>query len=104
MTKEIIATGKSIDLAVEAGCAELGVPRDAVSVEVLEQPSKSLFGLKTTDAKVKLTLDITAADRAAEFVGDVLEKMGLEATINVSQTEDGILVDLEGPDMGIGLG
>ena len=104
MTKEIIATGKTIELAIEAGCAQLGVERDCVSIEVLEAPSKSLFGLKTTDAKVKLTLDVSAADRAVNFLGDVLGKMGLAATITASQSEEGIFIDLEGPDMGIVIG
>lgn len=104
MTKEIIVTGKTIDAAVEAGCAQLSVSRDNVQVEVIEAPSKSLFGLKTTEAKVKLILDITAADKAADFIGDVLGKMGLEATINVSRAEEGLFVELEGPDMGIVIG
>ena len=36
MEKSIIATGKTIDLAIQAALNELKMDRDAVSVEVLE--------------------------------------------------------------------
>ena len=35
MEKFITATGKSIDLAIEAGLMQLGMDRDSVSVEIL---------------------------------------------------------------------
>ena len=38
MEKFITATGKSIDLAIEAGLTQLGMDRDSVSVEILETP------------------------------------------------------------------
>ncbi len=56
MQNEIICTGKTIELAIEQGLAELGLSRDDVSVEILETPVKRLF--KSTPAKVKLTRDV----------------------------------------------
>lgn len=43
MEKFITATGKSIDLAIEAGLTQLGMDRDSVSVEILETPKSWLF-------------------------------------------------------------
>ena len=37
MEKTIVATGKTIDAAVEAALAQLGLDRDSVSVQVLQQ-------------------------------------------------------------------
>ena len=37
MEKTLIATGKSIDLAIEAALNQLGMSRDDVSVQVLQQ-------------------------------------------------------------------
>ena len=51
--QEIITTGKTVDEAVEAACAQLGLSRDDVSVEILEMPQKKLFGSKP--AKVRVT-------------------------------------------------
>ncbi len=55
MQNEIICTGKTIDLAIEEGLAQLGLSRDDVSVEILETPVRRLF--KSTPAKVKITRD-----------------------------------------------
>ncbi len=60
--REVIATGRTVEEATEAGCAELGLGRDAVSVEILELPQKKLF--KTLPAKVKVT-DTASADEPA---------------------------------------
>lgn len=54
---KIVATGKTVEDAVEQGLAQWGVSRDHVSVQILSQPSKGflgLFGVK--EAKVELTL------------------------------------------------
>lgn len=51
--REVIATGKTVDEAVENGCRELGLSRDAVRYEILEMPLRKLF--KTLPAKVKVS-------------------------------------------------
>lgn len=53
--REVIATGKTVEEATEAGCTQLGLSRDEVSVEILEMPSKKLF--KTLPAKVRITAE-----------------------------------------------
>ena len=54
--REAIGTGKTIELAIEAACAQLGVERDAenVSTEILEMPVNKLF--RHIPAKVKVTV------------------------------------------------
>lgn len=56
MDREIIATGLTVDEALDAACEKLGVSRDDVTYEVLEMPKKKFFGLKTIPAKVKVVL------------------------------------------------
>ncbi len=56
MDREIIATGLTVDEALDAACEKLGVSRDDVTYEVLEMPKKKFFGLKTVPAKVKVVL------------------------------------------------
>jgi len=52
-----VATGKTIEEAVERGLLELKVSRDRVTVNVLEQPSRGFLGLiGAKAAKVELTL------------------------------------------------
>ena len=58
MFKFIEATGKTLDLAIQAGLDQLQMDRDSVSVEVLEQPRSGFFGIGATPAKVKLTYEV----------------------------------------------
>lgn len=57
MAKMIEKTGKSVDEALNAALDELGVSKDDVDVEVLETPSKGIFGLfGTKPARIKVTV------------------------------------------------
>ena len=55
MAKMIEKTGKSVDEALNAALDELGVGKDDVDVEVLETPSKGIFGIfGTKPARIKV--------------------------------------------------
>ena len=58
MEKKIIATGKTIDLAVEAALAQLGLTRDDISYEVLALPKAGFLGFGKADAKVQVTYEV----------------------------------------------
>ena len=57
MEKTIIATGKSIDLAIESALTQLSLTRDDVSVEVLSQAKAGFLGIGATPAKVAVTYE-----------------------------------------------
>lgn len=51
------AVGRSVDEAVEEAMSALGeTSRDAVSIEVVEEPKKGFLGLGGQDAKVRVTM------------------------------------------------
>lgn len=54
--KFVEATGESVEEAIASGLSELGVGPTEVIVEVLEEPSKGVFGLGAHPAKVRLQL------------------------------------------------
>ena len=58
MEKTLIATGKTIDLAVEAALAQLGMDRDDVSVQVLQQAKPGFLGFGAQNAKVQVTYEV----------------------------------------------
>ena len=58
MEKFITATGKTIDLAIEAALEQLKMDRDSVSVEVLENPKSGFLGFGACPAKVKVTYEV----------------------------------------------
>ena len=57
MEKTIVATGKTIDLAIEAALTQLGLDRDSVSVEVLAQAKSGFLGLGSQPAKIQVTYE-----------------------------------------------
>ncbi len=57
MEKSLIATGKTIDLAVDAAVAQLGLTRDDISYEVLALPKAGFLGLGAQPAKVKVSYE-----------------------------------------------
>ena len=57
MEKTLIASGKTIDLAVESALAQLGLDRDSVSVMVLQQAKAGFLGFGAQPAKVQVTYE-----------------------------------------------
>jgi len=55
--KTIIATGKTIDLAIDSALTQLGLSRDDVSVQVLAQAKPGFLGLGAAPAKVEVTYE-----------------------------------------------
>ena len=57
MEKTIITSGKTIDLAIESALAQLGLDRDSVSVQVLQQAKAGFLGFGAQPAKVQVTYE-----------------------------------------------
>lgn len=55
----------SIDEAVDSGLAELGLLREDVEIEILDEGSRGLFGLGSRQARVRLTVKSLASTTAA---------------------------------------
>ncbi len=57
MEKTIVTSGKSIDLAIDAALQQLGLDRDSVSVQVLQQAKSGFLGFGAQPAKVQVTYE-----------------------------------------------
>jgi len=64
----IEATGADVEAAVAAGLARLGVDRDAVKIEVLDEGSRGVFGLRVREARVRLMPELRASPRPVPVV------------------------------------
>ncbi len=51
---EIIAP--TVDEAIQKGLADLGLPREAVDIEILDEGGKGLFGLGNRQARIRLSI------------------------------------------------
>jgi len=62
-TLEVIAP--SVDEAIEKGLADLGLPREAVEVEVLDQGTRGLFHIGSRQARIRLAVKSSSMERPA---------------------------------------
>ena len=58
MNKSIVTTGKTIDLAIAAALEQLGLDRDSVSVQVLENARTGFLGIGASPAKVEVSYEV----------------------------------------------
>lgn len=95
---------KTVDEAVNQALAELGVSKDAVEIEIIEE-SKGLFGiLGSKEVKVRVTQkEREEILKAKEFLSGVTERLGLDVNLNISFDEEKNLLKVELKGEGLGL-
>lgn len=100
MKRSVEATGRTVDEAVQTALAQLGVERQHATVEILEAPSKGLFGLiGQRDARVRVTINRGKADFAREFVQTVAEKLQLDVLTELVEDGQQAEIRIYGPDV-----
>jgi len=72
-TLEIIAP--TINEAIEKGLAELGLPREAVEIEILDEGSRGLFGFGSHQARIRLIVKQSAAEASPSNVSVAMEEI-----------------------------
>ena len=66
MEKTLIATGKTMDAAIESALTQLGMDREQVSVQLLSKEKSGFLGIGAQPAKVQVTYEVPdPAPRAA---------------------------------------
>ena len=103
--KEIITTGKTVDLAIEEACRQLQTAREKVEFEIIDLPKKGLFGLKTYPAKVRVFVKENKEEMAVEYITAVLKAMGAQDfTAEASRDGENLNITLKGDDLGFVIG
>lgn len=104
--REIEMSGKTIDEAVKSALEKLGLTKDKVDVEVLEEGNKGIFNfLGKKDAKVLVKEKFNYADQIRAFLNSIFKSMNIDVNINIEEKEDNVIkVNLDGENMGIIIG
>ncbi len=124
-------TGRSVDEAVEKALEELGVEKTDVEIEVIEEPQKGFLGLGGKEAKIRVSFPggtkvgregvsrqasgerrepqeaggMTEESVAVRsLISNILRLMKVEATIEIAEKEDSIIVDIWGEDVALLIG
>ena len=104
--KVVEKTGRTVEEAVAAGVMELGVEKERVTVEILEEPAKKgIFGiLGTRMARVRISYEDDPGLLACKFIENVCSTMGVLAVCEASKKNEHWYVSISGPDLGILIG
>ncbi|MFA5523714.1 MAG: RNA-binding cell elongation regulator Jag/EloR [Tissierellales bacterium] len=106
--KSVVRIAKTVDEAISLALLDLNCAKEDVIVEVLEEPSKGLFGfIGTKEARVKVTITNDPVSLAEDFLNSVLDNMNIVATVSVEKKDTELLVDIRNisnSDMGIAIG
>ncbi len=112
--ESVESAGATVEAAIAAGLAELGVGGDEVSVEVLARPAAALPGEHVSgvsEARVRLTRLDEHTLRGRAVLVDLLERMGIAARVTVRRPAPGpadapvpSVLDIAGDDLGVLIG
>lgn len=106
--KYVIKESKTIEEALLEALTELGKTEEEVEYEVLEQPSKGLFGIiGGKNAKVKVIVLNDPLDIANKFLEQVFKSLDVQAKKEISREGDVLNVyidDVNPSDKGILIG
>lgn len=104
MSKSVKKSAKTVKEAINLALAELKLTEDDVTIEVIEEGSKGIFGIGAKDAVVQVTSNATPESRARTFLEDVFACMGMRVAIEIEREEKLMKITLSGENMGIIIG
>lgn len=118
-----VFTGKSIEEAKQKAADEFEVRIDQITFRVVNDVKKGLFGKIKEEAKVwagynhPVIAEVTVIDSikaenklkeqietCRRYLQNIMEKMGIEAEINIADSEEGFFVDIDSNGSGVIIG
>ena len=98
--KSIETQGKTVDQAIEIGLYKLGVKREDVKIDILEQAG--LFN----KARVRISVGTSSPDegKLKELIEKLIGLMGLDVEVYVEEREKEFFVNVTGTDSAIFIG
>lgn len=120
-------TGKSIEEAKEKATLEFKVNEDEITFKVINDVKKGLFGKIKEDAKVwagynfPVISEVTVSENVVEnnsevvpqtqqmecckaYLKKIMDKMGIEAEVNITDSENGFFIDIDSKGSGAVIG
>jgi len=102
--RQVEATGRTVEEAVERGLVQLGAAVEDVTVEVLDPGTRGMLGLGAREARVRLSLREGAAAVAHRLAAQLLKAMGFTAAVRARQADDTVTVEIRGQELGALIG
>ncbi len=104
MSRSVEKLGKNVEEAVKSALLELGLKKEQVDIQVIEEGNKGFLGIGLKEAKVIVVEKNIIKERATEFLNSVFSNMRLDANINFEEYDGSLKINIEGDNMGILIG
>ncbi len=102
---EIRKTAKTVEEAIAAALAELGVSREETDITVIDEGTKAFLGMfGGKDAVVLVKKNFQPEREAESFLREIFLTMGLIVKIKAEMKDKHLFMELTGDDMGILIG
>lgn len=102
MKKEF--TANTVEEAKDLAAAEFGADKSKITFTVLEEEKKGFLGFGKTDARILAEYEPSKAETAAEYIKSILSCMDIEAGLEITENEDGAVIDITGDTTGAVIG
>ncbi len=120
--KSVETEGKTTEEAIHKACEELGAPREELEIEVLSNGSSGFLGMGAKNARIRATVkekfpppasevhplralsDPQVAETARKPLQDILRLLVVEATVDLKEESERILLDIKGDGSGLLIG
>ncbi len=105
--EEVEKSAASVEEAIDAALADLGVTEQQARIEILQEPRSGFLGLNQQPAIVRVTATRpraggaeteAEASIAREFLDELLWLMGLAASVEANEVEGSLFIDVSGGD------
>ncbi|NPV69999.1 MAG: protein jag [Firmicutes bacterium] len=97
--------GRTVEEAIILALEELGTDREKVTVEVLEEGAKGLFGLLgSKEARVRVTEKAQKVEFVRKFLEEIGEALKVKVFVKVSESEDHVFAEVVGAEAGMLIG
>lgn len=98
-------SAKTVDLAVELACKELGIAREDAEYEVLDPGSKGVLGLfGGKEAVVKVIVPDNPGEDAIAFLQPIFEKLKVHPSHTIEEKDDSLWISFSGTGLGAVIG
>ncbi len=103
--REVTASGRTVEEAIEAALAELNIEREDADITIVELPSKGLLGiLPGKDVVVHVKEHFDPVLFASEWLETLLAKMRINGRVETKFEDGRIELSITGSNMGVLIG
>jgi spoIIIJ-associated protein len=103
--KEAEATGRTAQEAVDKALSSLGIKPENADIDIISEPGQGLFSfISGKNARVVVKVRYEPAQYLQHFLKGVLERMGVEGKVALSEDEEKIYASVNGKQTGVLIG